>query len=180
MKPSHRSFASLMFFAVARLLSAQTAVPPAAGADTGTPWGVVALLLAVGVLAGGLLIFLSIRDGRTSKASLQWLSVPGTVVFSQWVNYATAGEPPSSAPEVKYTYVVNGQTWQSSRVKFGGVARQKILDKYPNGNPVQVFFDPQQPSNAVLEPGGSTQVMLFAGIGTFVFCLLMALWIVKI
>ena len=180
MKPSHRSFASIMLLAFARLLSAQPAVPPAAGPDAGTPWGVVAMLLATGVLAGGFLIIKSILDGRTSKASLQWPSVPGTVVFSQWVNYNTPGDTPSSAPEVRYSYVVNGQTWQSSTVKFGGVGRQKILDKYPKGNPVQVFFDPQRPSNAVLETGGSTQVILFAGVGTFVFCFLTALWIVKL
>lgn len=177
MKPSHRSFVCLMIFAFARLVGAQPAVPPAVGADTSTPWGLVSLLLAVGLLTGGFLIVKSIIDGRNSKASLQWLSVPGTVVFSRMVEFP-CGESTGSRPEVRYSYMVNGQACQSSRVKFGNANSQEILAKYPLSNPVQVFFDPHKPSSAVLETGGSTRTILFAGIGTLVFCFLTALFVV--
>jgi hypothetical protein len=76
----------------------------------------------------------------------------------------TTGEITTFTPVVTYTYVVNGQTLQCDRVGFSPTRNKKILAKYPKGNPVQVFFDPQHPSTAVLEKGGSTRVMMFVGI----------------
>jgi len=120
------------------------------------------------------MIFLSIREGRKAKASLQWPSVPGTVVFSGMVRDKSASSDDTNPydPVVTYSYVVNGQALQSSNVRFSGISSKKSLAKYPTGNPVQVFFDPQQPATAVLEKGGSTRVMLFVGVavisGSFV------------
>jgi hypothetical protein len=122
------------------------------------------------------LIVKATLDGRQSKASLLWPAVPGTVVFSQMMTYA-AGEGTTSIPKVTYSYEVNGQALQCSTVKFGIARSEKIVAKYPTGAPVEVFFDPQKPSHAVLEKGGSTRVILFAGIGTIVFCWGVALFI---
>jgi hypothetical protein len=51
-----------------------------------------------------------------------------------------------------------------NRVRFSPTRGKKILEKYPKGSKVDVLFDPQHPSTAVLEKGGSTRVMLFAGV----------------
>jgi hypothetical protein len=120
-----------------------------------------------GLLIGGLLIVKSILDGRAAKASVQWPSVPGTVVFSG-MTADTMGDTATFSPVVTYSYAVNGQVLQSSRIRYSPVRSRKILDRYPRGSTVQVFFDPQRPSTAVLEKGGSTWVMLFAGAAVIV------------
>jgi hypothetical protein len=107
-------------------------------------------------------------EGRKSKASMQWPSVPGTVVFSEMVEHA-AGEANDIRPEVIYSYVVNERAYQCSRVKFSVARGQKIVAKHPKGCPVPVFFDPRQPSDAVLEKGGSTRAILLAGVAVIVF-----------
>jgi Protein of unknown function (DUF3592) len=128
-------------------------------------WGWI--VPVAGLLIGGSLIVKSILDGRTAKASVGWPSVPGTVVFSGMVEDRQA-DSASSSPLVTYSYIVNGQILEGSRVRFSGVQTRKILAQYPKGNTVQVFFDPQRPSNAVLEKGGSTRVMLFVGVAVIV------------
>lgn len=125
----------------------------------------------IGFLAGGGLIFMSIVNGRKSKASLQWPSVPGTVLSSEMVTDRT-GDIVTFTPVVRYAYMVNGQPLQSTRVRFSAARGKKIVDKYPRGCPVQVFYDPQAPANAVLERGGSTRAMMFVGVAVFAgFCL---------
>jgi hypothetical protein len=115
-------------------------------------------------------------NGRKAKASLQWPSVAGTVLLSQMVEYS-AGETNSSYPSVTYSYVVNGQALQSSRVSFHPSKSEKVVKKYPTGNSVQVFFDPQDPSTAVLETGGYPRIMLAFGIACIVFCCALGLYV---
>jgi hypothetical protein len=152
-------FPGLMFFASAGLMNAQTVTTSGTSSGAGWAW----IPPVVGLLCGGLLIWMSIVNGRKAKASLAWPSAPGTVVSSVLVQ-DTTGEITTFTPVVTYTYVVNGQTLQCDRVGFSPTRNKKILAKYPKGNPVQVFFDPQHPSTAVLEKGGSTRVMMFVGI----------------
>jgi hypothetical protein len=148
----------VLLFAFAGLLHAQTAV----ATESGSGWGCV--VPVVGMLGGGLLIGMSILNGRKAKASMQWPSVPGAVVSSVMVTDTNGADIATFTPVVTYNYVVNGQALQCDRVRFSPTRSKKILAKYPNGNPVQVFYDPQHPSTAVLEKGGSTRVMMFVGI----------------
>ena len=119
------------------------------------------------IVAGAILIFVSITLGRKAKASLEWPAVPGTVVISQLVEN-TAGEATSYDPLVTYSYAVNGQAFQCSRVGFIASKSKKVLAKYPKGGAVQVFFDPAKPSSTVLEKGGSTRFMVFLGVALIV------------
>lgn len=124
----------------------------------------VLMLLPVGViLAGVIVIIMSSVIGRKAMASLTWPSVTGTVLVSQMVE-ETSGEVSGYSPLVTYSYAVSGQALQSSRVAFVASKSKKVVAKYPKGSPVQVYFDPQQPSKAVLEKGGSTRFMVFLGV----------------
>lgn len=91
--------------------------------------------------------------------------MPGTVTVSQLIE-DDVGEVSSYVPLVTYAYVVNGQALQCSRVRIMASKSKKVLAKYPKDSAVQVFFDPQKPSTAVLEKGGSAGllVMMFVGI----------------
>jgi MFS family permease len=132
---------------------------------SGSGWAWISAI--VGILAGGGLIVGSVASARKAKESLQWPSVPGTVLSSRLVP-DTSGDIASFTPVVTYAYVVNGQALQCDRVHYSSTTSKKVLTKYPQGSTVQVFFDPRAPSTAVLEQGGSTRTMLFVGIAVAV------------
>lgn len=65
------------------------------------------------------------------------------------------------APVVTYTYEVSGRRFEGSKIAFyigGGGLRwaNEISDRYPKGSTVKVFYDPRDPSRAVLQPGHET------------------------
>ncbi len=135
--------------------------------SSGAGWAWVAPV--VGLLVGSLLIIGSILDGRKAKASLQWPSVPGVVLSSELrVDRGSGNDPTTFTPVVTYSYVVNGQPLQCAKVRYSSTTSKKVLAKYPKGCPVQVFYNPQSPSTAVLERGGSTGLMMFAGVAVLV------------
>src|SRR5271155_61800 len=133
--------------------------------SSGPGWAWVAPV--VGLLVGSLLILGSVLDGRKAKASLQWPSVPGMVLASE-LRVDRGTEPTTFTPVVTYSYVVNGQALQCAKVRYSSTTSKKVLAKYPKGCPVQVFYNPQSPSTAVLERGGSTGLMMFGGVAVLV------------
>ena len=153
----------IFLFAALTIASTLNAATLPALIVTGSGWGWALAAPVAGLMIGGFMIFMSISDGRKAKASVAWPSVPGVVAFSGMVR-DTGGDSDSFTPVVTYSYTVNGQMLQSSRVRFSPVKSKKILALYPVGNRVQVFFDPQRPSTAVLEKGGSTTIGLIVGI----------------
>lgn len=78
---------------------------------------------------------------------------------------------------IQYKYFVDGQEFQGNRRTFSNVRTssvrntEKILDRYPPGGSVGVFYDPDDPSSSVLEPGvgAPTYILLVAAIGFLVF-----------
>lgn len=61
--------------------------------------------------------------------------------------------------EVLYRYTVNGQIKTSNQVSFGSYGSnnpahaQSVLNLYPSGRKVTVYYSPDDPDKAVLEPG---------------------------
>jgi hypothetical protein len=152
-----------MIVAVTARLAAADPMPAlvVTTSGSGSSWAWISIV--VGILAGGGLIVGSVASARKAKKSLQWPSVPGTVLSSRLVP-DTSGDIASFTPVVTYSYVVNGQALQCDRVHYGSTTSKKVLTKYPQGSTVQVFFDPGAPTTAVLEQGGSTRTMLVVGI----------------
>ncbi len=78
---------------------------------------------------------------------------------------------------VQYKYLVDGQELRGNRRTFSNVRTssvrntQKILARYPLGGSVDVYYDPDDPSSSVLEPGvgASTYILLLVAIGFLVF-----------
>ncbi len=67
------------------------------------------------------------------------------------------GSKPRFRFDIKYQYQINGETYESSRVGFGFKGSDKkesvelILNRYPVGQKVTVYFDKSNPSFSVLE-----------------------------
>ncbi len=60
---------------------------------------------------------------------------------------------------VSFSYIVNGKRYSSDKVKFGVQSSglksgaQKTVNRYPAMKHVKVYFNPNSPEEAVLEPG---------------------------
>lgn len=115
------------------------------------------ITLAIGI---GLLIF-NKRRAKFSGLSQGWQSVTGKVL-TNCVREVTSNDEGTINvnfyPEVVYQYNVSGQDYSSKRLSFGAVtpqkskeAVQKVLEQYPVGSTLLVYYDSQNPAEAVIE-----------------------------
>ncbi len=140
-------------------------------------FGVTGLFL----LLGGGLLFVGVRSMRAARASRAWPATQGTIVSSELF---TSGRGKSRwyKAQISYTFTVSGQSYTGQRVFFGDSRssnmgrEQKVVDRYQAGAPVEVFYDPQQPQEAVLErrTGGTNLTYLILGSVLLVFAVFMA------
>lgn len=105
----------------------------------------------------GWFIYAQFKKRSAAIASAQtWRTVTGRVIQSRVEVHG--GDTTTVEPAITYAYDVNGQTYQSSQFRAGdsvmrvtsGNAYQTV-DKYPVGAIVQVFYNPNNPSEAALE-----------------------------
>ena len=135
--------------------------------------GIGALVIgAVLFVAGGAIaIFIGKPILDNAKASESWPDVPGVVVSSDVVSKRGKDNTMYSA-DIVYHYAVNGRDYTCSTVSFGGnysssssQHAHKVTNKYPAGTPVQVYYQPEEPSTAALEPGATAMSYFALGIG---------------
>ena len=128
-------------------------------------------ILVVGIIGFVLLIlnaiFLSIIFfmRRKMAAVSQWPSTMGTVNSSYLERRASSEGGSTNYPVVQYAYQVSGQAYQSAKLapgpEVGGTGAGKIVERYPAGAQVMVFYNPQNPADAVLERKGPAQWLMW-------------------
>ena len=112
--------------------------------------------------AGCLVLWLGLRQIWRGHRSRTWPQAAGTVV-SSGVRMNADGKSNSYSPAVSYRYAVNGAEYR------GEVIRSLMLTgnrawaearaaRYPEESAVPVFYQPSQPSVAVLEHGADAVV----------------------
>lgn len=118
------------------------------------------VLIAVGVLA--IIVFgvllRALQSWRKTIVSKSWPTAMGTVLSATVAAGRTSGRNGTSYyPLVVYEYAVNGQRYTGNRLRFGsqiGVELQSwaasALGKYPAGGSVPVYYNPDNPAEAVL------------------------------
>ncbi len=119
------------------------------------------LLIACGCAQG---VFHWLWKARTMS---RWPTVAGKI-SSSWA--VLDGE------RVKYDYAVGGHSYVGHRVSWraaGGSSTadptaQELAEKYPPGSAVTIFYDPNHPASAVLEPR-NMQNAIFAAVFMFAF-----------
>ena len=108
------------------------------------------------------IVIFALRFFRGWAASLRARGWPQTVgrVLSSGVQIHShssgrGGRIHSPYPYVVYRYQVNGQEFQNKRMHFGnvigGLGATRSAARYPAGMTVPVFYNPQNPNEAVLE-----------------------------
>jgi len=129
------------------------------------------LLLTVGIIGFVLLIlnmvFLTIIFfmRRKMAAVSQWPSTMGTVMMSTLEQRSSSEGGYTNYPVVQYSYQVGGQPYQSYKLapgpEVGGTGAGKVVARYPAGAQVMVFYNPQNPSDAVLERKAPAQWLMW-------------------
>ena len=102
------------------------------------------------------------REVQVVKASKSWPSVSGRVVHTSCHEKVIKGEDSASdttlyIPLIQYEYQVGGQTHRGTRIALSEescASSEKafeLLGAFPVGHPVNVFYDPAKPGDAVLQ-----------------------------
>jgi hypothetical protein len=123
-------------------------------ATLGVVFGLLFGLVGMGVLVYGIM---NLNRGRASES---WPTVSGVVTHSD-VRSSRGDSSTTYHAEVSYEFVVEGAKHHSDKVSFGEYGTNsharaaRICDGYPVGAPVDVFYSPEDPDVAVLEPGAS-------------------------
>lgn len=124
-------------------------------------------------------IFLGIifSTQRRMKAVQGWSPTMGTVDSSylEW-RRSSNNRASTNYPVVHYSYQVGGQMYQGAKIapgmEVGGTGAGRVVQRYPAGAQVMVFYDPQDPADAVLERKAPAQwiIWLVLGIVDFTLC----------
>lgn len=116
------------------------------------------VLIGSGVVAiaiGAIVYVVQFRQGLRADASKKWPRASGTVTASaleklpgKWWRYRAA---------LQYSYRVGGKDYQSNRVFWGGNEgwqrhMASVVETYPAGSKVRVYYDPKDHAEAVLDP----------------------------
>jgi hypothetical protein len=117
---------------------------------------VIVIPLLVALIIGFFLT--SWVTSRKVIASRNWQSVTGKIVKAATGSESMGEGANAVTAEIEYEYRVNGETFRSKRISFGVQWKtnnpkpaQEMLAKYPEGSPVEVFYDSANPASAVLE-----------------------------
>lgn len=136
-------------------------------------------LALIGLVMAGFGIYF-IRYGNEAGA---WPEVQGTVVSAAVLDRTPTRATARTArqrdalreyyPSITYRWSVNGQTYTGSRYQVGATAEksyepadaQAVVDQFPAGKTVPVYYDPSDPSAAVLDRSVSGGVYVPLALG---------------
>lgn len=147
-------------------------------------------VITIFAFAGLFLLFKLMQSFLLAKQSKHWLTTPGKVVFSGVETQTTTDESGTTTTylaKVIYEYQVADQLFQHNRIAFNSdsstsnyKSQAAISARYQIEKPTLVYYDPENPAEAVLERK-VTFVMttiiisaLFLGISLFV--MFITLW----
>lgn len=131
--------------------------------------GLLGFVMVGALVAGIVTIVFGVRSFYYAFASYSWPETAGTVVESR--QRRTSGTKMTLySAHIVYDYTVDGTAYSSRRVSFGDTnhssarhARQTV-ERYHFGKTVTVFYHPQNPAMAVLEPGEGGYMLIIFGL----------------
>ena len=137
-----------------------------------SPGKAAAVLLIIGIVGAALTIFLGIPMTMNALESKGWPTTDGIVTVSEFTTNRNSDDGSVTyGASVAYDYKVNGTSYTGSNVHFGQYGTSDpsygrgIVNRYPAGKQVRVYYDPDELSTSVLEPGAGWSSFMVAGIG---------------
>jgi hypothetical protein len=142
------------------------------------------LFPAVFVVAGAGIVVWSIGHLISAFASPRWPATSGVVVVSYLQRSRFGDGMREYWPELSYRYTVQGSEFVAGRVRFGdhvstgwSAPGVRIVEEYPVGKVVSVRYNPDDPGEAVLEPGVNALVLVEVASGLVLLLIsLVVLW----
>jgi hypothetical protein len=123
---------------------------------------VATLIIGVAFIVGAWVAYTNFSKpmAEEAEATESWPTVPGVITSSEIDQYDSDGTTMYSA-EINYDFTVDDKPYNGNRISInsGNSSTSSIkevkkdLQKYPVGAAVTVYYDPELPNNAVLEPG---------------------------
>lgn len=124
-------------------------------------WIIPAILGIVFAGIAVLLFIVALISRKKAQASQAWPTAPGAIVSSsiqEHQQYDADDQSTSTSyePVIQYRYTIMGQEYLGSRVAFGASSfgrsqAEAIVNRYRPNQAVSVHYDPQEPSESVLE-----------------------------
>jgi Protein of unknown function (DUF3592) len=114
------------------------------------------------VIAGPLLSFFAWQSVKEGRASATWPTAKGKITEAKlWETTDRSGL--HFETKVRYTFVVDGKTYNGERLKIGGKSTSDLaeaeadMQRYGRLDaPMEVRYDPSDPSRCTLETGATT------------------------
>lgn len=127
------------------------------------------------VITGLIPIWLAMRAFAKDRAIARWPRAPGKVTMSR-VDSRVASSRDADGydrrytlydPIVQFTYSVDGRELQGNRLARVAISSSGVPDisRYPAGQEVLVFYDPNDPRTAYLEVRRSTGAVILSVLG---------------
>jgi hypothetical protein len=132
------------------------------------------LFSLVFIAIGGAIISYAIKMAAKARQSLSWPSIEGEIAHSavlyQTNTTTSTGGTATYKADIVYRYKVDGANYSSSRISMVDFASttgraQSIVQRYPDKSRVLVYYDPSDPSEALLEPGPAGGINVLYGVG---------------
>ena len=124
----------------------------------------VGIIGCVFVILNVIFLAIIICTQRKMAAVQAWSSAMGTVLAS-YLERRSSSDGLTNYPVVQYSYQVGGQPYQGAKIapgmEVGGTGAGKVVNRYPQGAQVMVFYDPNNPSDAVLEKKAPAQWLMW-------------------
>ena len=129
------------------------------------------------VLGGALMTKIGVEELQTADSSKNWPLATGLIKHSEVV-YQKNDDSESGTYKavVLYEYTVSGNKFSNDLVAYGengscDISHQNsIVNRYREGEEVNVYYSPQDPQESVLEPGIIGQTWILPGAGFFFVC----------
>jgi len=127
------------------------------------------VLSGVAALSGLGLLVKATRDRIKSNRALAWPTAEGKVLDSR-LREVHDHDGTTWQAYVLYEYTVNGASYRSDVLQLEAGSSsftkgaQKTIARYPIGSVVPVYYNPEAPADAMLEPGKMTWFVFLGGI----------------
>ncbi len=120
---------------------------------------------------------------KAGNARRTWQSTTGRIIASSVeIRHGTSsegGRTTSHYPVIAYEYQVNGQRIYGQRLAFGGevgygsrTTAENIVAKYVPGSNVPVYYNPENPNDAVLEMRAGMASNIMGCVALFIVAIL--------
>ncbi|HSH05695.1 MAG TPA: DUF3592 domain-containing protein [Anaerolineae bacterium] len=133
------------------------------------------VFLTVFTLVGGSLSYFGWGFVQEAQASATWPSTPGEITWSQ-VSVDSDSDGTTYGADIGFEYVVRDRLYTGDRVTVLEVSSsslsraQNIVNQYPVGEQVTVYYNPDNPEASVLEAGTQPSSYFIFAIGLCFLC----------